>query len=242
MAGDPFGRALRDHYHGDREAPLVQRDGPQSREHPVEQFYFRAFPGEGDDLQRAWLASWLDGPLLDAGAGVGRHALYFQEQFETVAIEVSESLVETMTDRGVADAREADMFDLTAAFERDRFRSVLAYGTQVGLAGSMGGLRRFLGDLAFVTTPDATAVLDCYDPDAQGATEMLGYRADPTPGLASRVMAFEYEGDRGRPLLFRLFSPDRLREATLGTGWTVAETKRDLTDNDVHYLAALAKE
>jgi len=193
MAGDPFGRALRDHYHGDREAPLVQRDGPQSREHPVEQFYFRAFPGEGDDLQRAWLASWLDGPLLDAGAGVGRHAL-------------------------------------------------LAYGTQVGLAGSMAGLHRFLGDLAFVTTPDATAVLDCYDPDAQGATEMLGYRADPTPGLASRVMAFEYESDRGRPLLFRLFSPDRLREATLGTGWTVAETKRDLTDNDVHYLAALAKE
>jgi hypothetical protein len=193
MAGDPFGRALRDHYHGDREAPLVQRDGPQSREHPVEQFYFRAFPGEGDDLQRAWLASWLDGPLLDAGAGVGRHAL-------------------------------------------------LAYGTQVGLTGSMGGLRRFLGDLAFVTTPGATAVLDCYDPDAQGATEMLGYRADPTPGLASRVMAFEYEGDRGRPLLFRLFSPDRLREATLGTEWTVAETKRDLTDNDIHYLAALAKE
>jgi len=134
------------------------------------------------------------------------------------------------------------MFDLTAAFERDRFRSVLAYGTQVGLAGSMAGLHRFLGDLAFVTTPDATAVLDCYDPDAQGATEMLGYRADPTPGLASRVMAFEYESDRGRPLLFRLFSPDRLREATLGTGWTVAETKRDLTDNDVHYLAALAKE
>ncbi|TKX82621.1 class I SAM-dependent methyltransferase, partial [Halorubrum sp. SS5] len=76
-------------------------------------------------------------------------------------------------------------------------------------------------DLAFVTTPDATAVVDCYDPDHPEAAGLLGYREDPTPGLAGRVMWFAYDGERDPTLRFTLFSPDRLREAAIGTGWTV---------------------
>jgi hypothetical protein len=51
----------------------------------------------------------------------GRETLHFQEQFETVAIEISEYLVETMRDHGVRDARHADMFELREHFDRDRF-------------------------------------------------------------------------------------------------------------------------
>jgi hypothetical protein len=65
MAG-PFGRALRDHYRGERTAPLVERAGSERREHPVEQFYFGTFPEDGCDA--AWLQSWLAGPLVDVGA------------------------------------------------------------------------------------------------------------------------------------------------------------------------------
>lgn len=236
---DPFGRAIRDHHRGERSAPLVQRDGSETLEHPIERFYFGTFPE--DTRNSDWLQSWLDGPLLDIGAGTGEHTLYFQEQFETVAIEQSEPLVETMRERGVEDARQVDMFRLAASFARDRFQSALAHGTQLGLAGSMHGLRQFLGDLASVTTPDATAVVDCYDPTADGVAELLGYRDDPTPGLAYRVMTFEYEGTVGETLLFRLFSPDRLRAATVGTGWTVAAVSRPSADNDYYYRAALSK-
>jgi len=236
---EPFGRAVRDHHRGDRDAPLVARDGSETREHPIDRFYFGTFPEDGSDAD--WLRSWLDGPLLDVGAGAGEHALYFQEQFETVAIEPSEPLVATMRDRGVDDARRADMFALRDAFERDRFRSVLAHGTQLGLAGSMHGLRELLGEFAAVATADATAVVDCYDPTADGVSELLGYRADPTPGLAHRVVTFAYDGDVGETLLFRLFSPDRLRAATTGTGWEVAEIRRP-HDNDYYFRAALTKE
>ncbi|MEF8856128.1 MAG: class I SAM-dependent methyltransferase [Haloplanus sp.] len=239
MSPDPFGRAIRDQFLGDREEPLIQRDGDEKLEHPIERFYFGEF--RPDDAAGQWLESWLDGPLLDMGAGAGKHVLYFQHRFEAVAIEVSDHLVETMRERGVNDARYGDMFGLRDAFERDRFRSALAYGTQVGLAGSMQGLRRFLGDLAFVTTPDATAVLDCYDPDCEGTAALPGYRSDPTPGLAYRVMQFEYEGEVGATLLFRLFGPDRLREATVGTGWSVAEIRRQSGENTYHYRAALTK-
>lgn len=239
MAVDPFGRALRDHHKGSREEPLVQRDGDESLEHPIEEFYFGTRSPEAGTT--GWFDSWIDGPLLDMGAGVGRDALYYQRRFETVAVEVSEPLVETMRERGVSDARRADMFDLRSTFERDRFRSALAYGTQLGLAGSMAGLRRFLGDLAVVTSRDGTAVLDGYDPTDEGAADLLGYREDPTPGLAHRVMHFEYAGEVGRALLFRLFSPDRLREATIGTPWEVSEVNRGSGGRSYHYQAALSK-
>lgn len=232
---DPFGRAIRDHQQGTRTEPLYQRDGEASLEHPIEAFYFDY--EAGDD---PWLESRLASPVLDMGAGAGQHVLALQDRFEAVGIEVSEALVETMRRRGVEDARLADMFALRETFERDRFASALAHGTQLGLAGSMQGLREFLGDLAYVTTPNGTAVVDGYDPDHEDTRELLGYRSDPTPGLAYRVMWFEYEGERGGALLFRLFSPDRIREATAGTGWTVTNVVRG-DDNSNHYRAVLEK-
>lgn len=238
MSADPFGRAIRDHYHGEQSEPLVQRDGHRQNDHPIEAFYFDEFTRENPAAE--WLSTYLDGPLLDVGAGVGRHALYFQQQFETVPIEVSDHLVSVMCDRGVEGARRGDMFALREAFERDRFRSVFANGTQMGLVGSMAGLRELLADIAHVTDTDGTAVVDSYDPTRPGTADLLGYRSDPTPGLAFRVMSFEYEGDVGDILQFRLFSPDRVREATVGTDWTVDEVRYGETSK-YHYQAALVK-
>jgi hypothetical protein len=235
---DPFGRAIRDFHRDEQDEPLVQRDGEWAREHPIEAFYFGDFD-PGDDRSE-FIASWVDGPLLDMGAGAGRDTLHFQERFETVAIEVSDHLVETMRERGVRDARRADMFALRDTFDRDRFRSAFAWGTQAGLVGSMQGLREFLDDLAFVTTADGTVVFDCYNPEHADLDDMLGHRTDPTPGLAFRVMHFEYEGDVGETLLFRLFGPERLREAASDTDWQVAEVAYD-SDGSPHYQAALAK-
>ncbi|ELZ36334.1 hypothetical protein C471_16062 [Halorubrum saccharovorum DSM 1137] len=237
---DAFGRAIRDHLRGERNEPLLHRDGGETREHPIEAFYFADFdPSEDPDHE--WLASWLRGPLVDLGAGTGRHALFFQDAFETVALEPSPALVETMRDRGVDDAREGDMFALREQFPRGRFGSALANGTQMGLAGSMRGLTEFLGDLAHVTTPDATAVVDCYDPTRPATADLVGYRDDPTPGLAHRVMFFEYEGETDPVLQLRLFSPARLREAAVGTGWEIAEVARGDEGNGYHYRAALRK-
>ena len=72
-------------------------------------------------------------------------------------------------------------------FDRDRFRSAHAIGTQVGLAGSMAGVRAFLEDLAAVTTPDATAVLVNDAPDRAAASDVFASRPDPAAGLAHRV-------------------------------------------------------
>jgi SAM-dependent methyltransferase len=237
---DPFGRAIRDASRGDRDEPLLQCGDGYGREHPIERFYFVPFAPESTPAH-VWLLDHLDldGPVIDLGAGAGRHALFLQERTETVAIEPSEHLVRTLRERGVRDARRGDMFDLSGRFDRDRFRSAFAIGTQSGLAGSLAGLRAFLSGLAYVTDPEGRAVLDCYDPGAGGAADLLGFREDPTPGLAHRVMHFAYEGDVGPTLHFRLFDPERLREACLGTRWRVTDVRYG--DGGVHYRAALEK-
>ncbi|ELY96934.1 hypothetical protein C482_14839 [Natrialba chahannaoensis JCM 10990] len=231
MSDDPFGRAIRDHYLGKQDEPLIDRDGSETREHSIEQWYF------GEHSEDAWRDAWMKGPLLDMGAGAGRDALYYQEQFEAIAIEVSEHLVEVMRDRGVRDVRLADMFELRNHFDRDRFQSAHAIGTQLGVAGSMAGVRQFLDDLAFVTTPNATAVLDNYDPENEDTKEVFAFRDDPMPGLGYRVYHEEYEGEVGETLLFRLFSVDQFRQATIGTPWEVAEVNY----SDVQWRAVLEK-
>ncbi len=129
------------------------------------------------------------------------------------------------------------MFALRETFDRDRFRSAHAIGTQVGLAGSMAGVREFLSDPAFVTTPAATAVLDDTVPARAVAEDLFGVREDPAPGLAHRVYHEEYRGEVGETLLFRLLGVDRLREAMVGTPWTVAEHRYD----DCQWRAILEK-
>jgi len=133
------------------------------------------------------------------------------------------------------------MFALREAFGRDRFSSALSFGTQLGLAGSLAGLRAWLADLAYVTRPGGTAVVDTYDPTHEAASALFGHRADPTPGLAHRVVTFEYQDRVDETLLFRLFSPDRLREATVGTPWAVAGTRRSENGDSPHYCARLEK-
>lgn len=238
MSADPFGRAILDHHRSERDAPLVQRDGEEALDHPIEDFYFGSH--DPDQHKWTWADAYIDGPLLDVGAGAGREALFYQDRFEVVATDVSEHLVTTMRERGVEDARVVDMFALRESFAADRFESVLSHGTQLGLAGSMAGLRRFLENLYVVTTPSASVVLDSYDPGANDIEDLLGYRSDPTPGLAFRVMSFEYDGANGDILLFRLFGPDRLRAAAVDTGWVVDDICRPY-DSDRYYQAALEK-
>ncbi|EMA42620.1 transposase, IS605 OrfB family protein [Halobiforma nitratireducens JCM 10879] len=112
-------------------------------------------------------------------------------------------------------------------------------GTQLGLSGSMQGLRELLGDLAAVTTDDATAVVDCYDPTFEGGRRdaRVPRRSDARarlPRAPLRVRRYR----RVHPA-FRLFRPDRLREAAVGTGWRVAAVRRP--HDAYYYRVALSK-
>lgn len=218
---DPLGQAMYDHATGRTAGELVYRDGDDVEPHAVPDTYFTA-PSDWDSDWKRRLGA-LDGPVLDVGCGAGTNARWLQDRGrEVVAIDVSPNAVRAARHRGLEDARVMDLFDLD--LPNGRFRSVLVKGTQLGLAGSLPGVRAVLSDLACVTDEAGVAIVDSYDPAGLDPESFVGYRPDPRAGIARRAFHFEYrrpDGERevGRTLPFVLFGPERLRDVLVGTPW-----------------------
>lgn len=241
MVTNPFGRAIWDCYRGVQSQPLLERDGNTIEEHPVEEYYFRIYPSDVSSSMANWLAQWIEGPLLDMGAGTGNHALYFQTQFTTVAIEIDPYLLDILHDRGISNVRCVDMFSLREEFNPNQFSSALGLGTQMGLVRSRHGLQDFFNTLDYVIKDGGTVILDCYDPTIATCSSLVGFRSDPEPGLGFRVLAFEYDDEYGSPLLFRLFSPSVIEHVVTETVWQVADVWRPDDSSDPYYRIALTK-
>jgi SAM-dependent methyltransferase len=240
MSADALGLAMLDYQRGGLRGECRYVDGAETVDAHVRENYF------GDPMQ--WkgatkrLLDSLEGPVVDVGCGAGNHALYLQTRVDdVVAFDVSPGAVRAARDHGVDDVVVADMFDMP--FPRDRFRSAWMYGTQLGLAGSLAGVSALLAELAYVTDEEAVAVVDSYDPYRVDGEKMVGYRPDPRDGVAHRAFHFEYDrgGERlvGRTLSFVLFDPERLRDTTVGTPWSVEEVHEKATGG--HYRAVLEK-
>lgn len=218
---------------------LVYRDGAETEPHDVAGTYFTD-PADWSPAWRQRLGS-LDGPILDVGCGTGKYATWLAASGrEAVGIDTSPMAIETARQRGLDDALVMDMFAL--GFEPDRFRSAIVVGTQSGLAGSLPGVRAFLTNLARVTTGDATAIVDSYDPAGLEPADFIGFRPDPRRGVARRTFHFEYDrpdGQRevGPALSFVLFSPDRLRDVLVGTPWELTA----VWPQSAYYRAKLEK-
>jgi SAM-dependent methyltransferase len=251
---DALGTAMLDFQRGGLRGAARHRDGATTWSAAVEENYFGDHADWAPAVRERYAT--LDGPVLDVGCGAGQHALFFQTHHETVAFDVSPNAVRAARERGVEDARVLDMFELNDAFDPDRFASALVNGTQLGLGGSLAGVAALLADLARVTHEGATALVDSYDPARLDAGAFGGYRPDPREGVCRRTFHVEYEraaggegnGDDGDPtrerlvgpdLSFVLFSPERLRDACVGTPWCVASVAR--REEGAYYSATLSK-
>jgi SAM-dependent methyltransferase len=225
-----------DYARDEYDADCVYRDGEEVRDASIGDFYFRP-ESEWSERERTDVDS-VSGPVLDLGCGAGRHALALQERdVDVLATDVSPHAVQAASERGVTHAVRMDMFDLR--LPEDHYRSVLALGTQVTLAGSMERLAAFFADLERVVTDDARAIVDGYDPTEPTCADLLGYRADPREGLARRSFRFQYGDEFGDRIEMLLFAPARLDEALAGTEWQVADLLA--ADDSAHFRAVLTR-
>jgi len=259
---DPLGRAMLDFQRGGLRGEVRYVDGDRTRDGAIEEHYFT--PREdwaGDTIDRL---ERLPGPVLDVGCGAGQHLLWFRDHgVDALGIDVSPGAVRTAEDRlthtpvagpaaeeeevepGTVAVREGDLFALDVDRE---YGSVLVNGTQLGLAGSMAGVRQTLTDLAGVVGEDGVAQVDGYVASELDA-DFFGYRPDPRDGVAHRTFHFEYLRESGNgeddgqerlvgpTLHFLLLDPFRLRDATVGTPWTVER----VVPRGVYYKAVLER-
>lgn len=186
---EPLGQAMLAYQRGEYEiGDLLYRDGDETKEGHVEEYYF-GDPFDPSEFARRRFEH-VEGPVIDVGCGAGRDTLWFQERYETLAVDVSPGAVRAARERGVEEVEVMDMFDLGVA--DNRFRSVHVVGTQASLASSLVGLSALLAEFARVTDADGRAVVDMLDPTVEGFAEVFGYRRDVRRGMARRAFHFEY--------------------------------------------------
>lgn len=119
---------------------------------------------------------YVQGRVLDIGAGAGRHSLAVQRrQLEAVAIDISPGAVEVCRRRGVEDVRLLPLTEIDESL--GSFDTVLLMCGNFGLAGSAEQTGAFLERLHSLTNPGARIVLDTVDPYVDNDAADLAYLA-----------------------------------------------------------------
>jgi SAM-dependent methyltransferase len=230
----PHEAAMLAFHRGDQGATIVVYDDFERDEVPVS-YFFRG-PEQFPPVEQIAL-QLCRGRVLDVGAGSGCHSLALQERgIEVTAIEVLPGLVDILRERGVRDARMASWQNL----EAEPFDTVLLLMNGLGLAETLIGLRRFLGEIRRLLRPGGQILADSTD---------VRSRMDPAAGRGGTVMRsdgryigelhlqLEFQGRKGDPFPQLYVDPETLTRYAEGEGWSCEiVSPRDKYGN---YLARL---
>jgi SAM-dependent methyltransferase len=234
-AWKPHEQAMSAYHRGNHAATIVVYDDYERDELPVA-YFFRP-PSEFPPLEQLAL-DLSRGRVLDVGAGSGCHALALQERgLEVTAIEVLPGLVDILRERGVRDVRLATWMDL----EAEPFDTVLMMMNGLGLAETLGGLRRFFRDARRLVQPDGQILADSTDVRVYMEPK-VGRSGDATTRPDGRYIGelhfqLEFEGSKGPPFGQLYVDPETLIEYADLEGWS-CEIVLD-PDKYGNYLARL---
>lgn len=235
-AMEPYGAALLAYFQGDATAQvLVRRD--DGRETPMPISYFFREPSQFTTIEQAALER-CTGHVLDAGAGTGVHSLILQQKgLRVTAIDILPVAVEILQQRGVKDARCADLFDDAEA----RFDTILMMGHGIGLVETIAGLNRFLSHAHKLLSKGGRVLLDSLDVRVTDDVSNLAYqRANQQAGryVGEIRMQFEFQGQQGSWCGWLHVDPATLNKLAASAAWKCEVITAGESGN---YLAELTK-
>ncbi len=104
------------------------------------------------------------GRVLDIGCGAGRHSLYLQQNgFNVTGIDISPGAIKVCKLRGLRKTIVRPVSDVDK-FKPDSFDSVIMFGNNFGLFGSLKGAKTIRKKLYRITSPDARIIAGTLDP------------------------------------------------------------------------------
>ena len=219
MVEDLWGRIMRD-YHLGRPAPYAFRrdDGYLDEGHSPEVY----FADRSAFFQ--WEADLLDA-VLDVGAGPGRMALWAQEEgHAVVAVESSPLTVQVARERGVTDVRlgRCQALEQVLVPEECAFGTVLLMGHNLGLGGTLAGLRELLIALRARSRPGAALLATSLEFGETDNPDHIRYqtaRREQGRYAGELVIRAEYEGAVGPFFPWLMICSDDLGGVAQETGW-----------------------
>ena len=231
---DPYSAALLDYQSGNAAARLlIQREDGQRGVLPAS-FYFRRAE-ELLPFERLAL-DLCHGHVLDVGGGAGAHTLALQDRgLRVTALDISPQAVSIMQDRGVRDARCANIF----TFQDGPFDTVLLLGNGIGLAGQLPGVEPFLRHLKGLVAGSGQLLLHSLDVRCSSQSAELAYQeANRKAGryFGEVRVAFQYRDAIGSPFCWVHVDADTLADLGRRAGW---KSEVMIQQADGNYLARL---
>jgi SAM-dependent methyltransferase len=161
----PHGAALLDFFCGHTSATLIcHQDG--ERDDVPAAFWFR----EVMDPLEAHALDLCCGSVLDVGAGAGVHALEIQRRGLAVsAIDVAPECIAIMQERGVRDARVADLYQL----DDGRYDTIICLCNGFDKVGRLSDMPRFLACMRRLLVPGGQLIADSFDLRVGASRERL---------------------------------------------------------------------
>lgn len=242
---DAFGRMVWDYHRGAYDGSAVYRS-PRGGSHdglPGMYFHEGEYTGETGTALDLVEGTADARPVADIGCGAGQHALALGERgVDTVGIDPSGLALRTARARGVDRLLAGDLTALPLGV--DAVDAVFMCGTQLGIAGSVEGLRAVLRDFDRAVADGGRVVADLKDPVEQAAAldaEGLRHtdtddivRVDADRGVGLRRMRTEYDGAVGPWVELLLLTPAAAGRAVAPTPWRLVDTLHG--DGSRYYL------
>jgi SAM-dependent methyltransferase len=164
------------------------------------------------------------GKILDVGCGAGRMSLYLQKRgLQVTAIDISPRIVELARERGVKDARVVDV-SRRLPFRRGEFDTVILFGNNLGIVGSVPKFRRMLRELYRVTSPRGRIIATTRMPSTTTPVHKSYLRQNVARGRAIGQIRLRQHlnGKRGEWFELLLLAPTDLMQIAAKEKWELA--------------------
>jgi len=212
-----YARAMLDHWLGKRVFVEFERDDGYRDRSRVDTYFA---PASGWPRMEREAMRWVRGRVLDLGCGPGRHALHLQRKgYEVVGLDASPTQIALARIRGVHEAYLGDLRRIPKAL--GTFDTALLLGNNLGLAGNMPRMRKFLRDLRVVLRRRGRLIGHSRIPGTWSEVHLPYVKRNLArgrpPGLIT--LRVRYQGRIGDWFDLLLIPPEELARLARETGW-----------------------
>lgn len=236
---DLFADALWQYHETGHANMRVERDDG-CVDHEDVSWYFTG-PREFPSHEKAALR-FARGRILDIGCGAGRHSLCLQRRgLRVTAIDTSPRIVELARARGVQDARVANACG-RLPFREGEFNTIVLFGNNLGICGTLPRFRRMLRELYRITSPRGRILATTRQPSTTKRVHRsyLRENLERKRAIGQIRVRLAYRGQRGPWFELLLLSPMDLMQIAAKEKWELANVF-PLDSLEEGYAAVLEK-